>query len=290
MTEQAYVFELTEQSFGTSAVLNSHKIPVLVEFMGVWSGPCVVMADRLTALATEFAGQFIFAKVDIEEQPGLKEQYKIENVPTLLLFKDGEVIRTEMGELQDAELRALLKDYGIFRESDEMRGQAREKHMAGNTQAAIMLLTEAIKKDPANIRIALDMVQIFIDLGDLDQARGLFARLPEGVRESEIGKALSGQVRMLDLASKTAGIEVLKGQIAQDNGNHDARFDLAICLVAQHDYQQAMDNLLIIMEQSPDYKEGAARELIATLVNTLTPNAPELAVEYRRKLANMVAG
>lgn len=290
MNEQAYIFELSEQSFANSAVLNSHKLPVLVEFMGVWSGACIVMADRLSGLATEFAGQFIFAKVDVDEQPNLKEQYKIENVPTLLVLKDGEVIRTEVGELQEPELRALLKDYGIFRESDELRSQAREKHMAGDTQAAIMLLTEAIQKDPSNVRVALDMVQVFLDIGELQQAQGLFARIPEQQRQSEMGKSISGQLLFLELAAKTEGLATLSQRLDTEPSNHDARFDLAICQVAQHDYQSAMENLFQILQADREYKEGAAREMISTLVNMLMPSAPELATDYRRRLGNLLAG
>lgn len=290
MTEQAYIFELSEQSFGSAAVLNSHKIPVLVEFMAVWSGPCVMMADRLSDLAREFAGRFIFAKVDVDEQEGLKQQYQVENVPTLLVFRDGEVVRTETGEMQEAELRALLKDYGVFRESDELREQARQKHLAGDAQAAVMLLTEAIRKDPANLRVALDMVQVFIDIGEHDQARDLFERIPEKERQGEMGKAISGQLLFIDLAAKTEGLENLRQRLLGNPDDHDARFDLAICQVAQHDYASAMDDLFLILQSDPDFRQGAAREMIATLANMLMPGAPELASEYRRRLSNLLAG
>ena len=290
MAEQAYIFELTEQSFGSSALLNSHKIPVLVEFMAVWSGPCIMLADRLAALATEFAGQFIFAKVDVDEQPALKQQYGIENVPTLLVFKDGEVVRTELGELQETELRALLRDYGVYRESDELRLQAREQHLAGDTPAAILLLTEAIKKDPGNARVALDMVQVFLDIGETEQARSLFERLPDQARDSEMGKAVSGQLLFLELAAKTSGLEALQRQVAEQPGDHDARFDLAVCLVAARRFDDAMEQLLQLVTEAPDYKDGAAREMIATVSAMLMPTAPELAQQYRRRLANLLAG
>ena len=69
-------------------------------------------------------------------------------MPTLKIFKDGKVVRTEVGELKEAEARALLKDLGVYHESDALREQAREKHLAGDTSAAIVLLTNAIKLDP----------------------------------------------------------------------------------------------------------------------------------------------
>jgi len=289
MVKDILVFEVSEKSFNRSVILNSNKIPVLVEFMGVWSAPCVTMADLFTELAKEFAGRFIFARVDIDEQPALREQFKIQNVPTLIVFKDGQAIRTEVGQILETEARGILKNLGIFRESDTMREDAREKHLSGDTSAAILLLTDAIKKDPGNTRVALDMVQILIDLGQLDDARGLFNRLPEPDKNSEMGKAITGQLLFMELASKTEGLEKLKQQVDQNASDHVARFDLAICQVAKHQYGEAMENLLFIQKSEPTFKEGAAQELIATLANMLSPADPALAQEYRRKLANLLA-
>lgn len=289
MNKEALIFEISEKSFNRSVILNSNKVPVLVEFMAVWSEPCVIMADLFSSLANEFAERFIFARVDIDEQPALREQFKIENVPTLLVFRDGQIIRTKVGQLHETEARGLLKELGIFRESDLVREEAREKHLSGDTSVAILLLTEAIQKDPRNTRIAMDMVQIFIDLGQIEDARGLFDRLPEQDKNSEMGKALTGQLLFLDLAAKTEGIEKLTQRIHKDASNHAARFDLATCQVAQHKYRDAMENLLAIQKAEPTFKDGAAQEMIATLANMLSPRDPDLAQDYRRKLANLLA-
>lgn len=290
MSEQdVFIFEISKASFNTSVILNSYKIPVLVEFMGVWSEPCIRMADELAGLAKEFAGQFIFARVDIDEQPELKEEYGIENVPTLKVFKDGNVVRTEEGLLPKTELQALLKDYGVYRQSDDLREQARARHIAGATVEAIGLLTRAIQQDPANTRVAMDMVQIFIDIGELEQARGLYNKLPDRDRESDIGKALLGQLTFHSLAANTEGKEALLARINANEHDHDARFDLAICLIATHDYPQAMDKLFEIFSREPEFKEGAAREMIVNLTNMLAPNEPELAKEYRRRLGSTMA-
>lgn len=287
--QDVFVFEVSKSNFNTSVVLNSHKLPVLVEFMGVWSGPCIAMADNLSDLATEFAGQFVFAKVDIDEQPELMKEYSVENVPTLKVFKDGEVVRTEEGILKDDELRELLKFLDVFNQADELRAQAREKHIAGETMKAIALLTKAIQQDPKNTRVAMDMVQVFLDINELDQAKGLFNRLPEVDRTSDMGKSLLGQLTFKDLASKTVGKEELQSRLAQSPDDFDARFDLAICLVAEHEYLQAMDSLFIIFGENPEYKEGAAKEMIISLTNMLSVNEPELAQEFRRRMGSALS-
>ena len=273
MTKEVFVFEVNQKGFDQHVLLNSHKVPVIVEFMGVWSGPCVAMDLLFSGLAKEFAEQFIFAKVDIDEQAELCKEHKIEKVPATMVFKDGKLARTEMGELKEPEARELLKDFGIFHPSDLMREQAREKHLAGDTSAAIVQLTEAIKADPSNTRVAMDMVQIFIDIGELEQANGLYSRLPESTCETDMGKALSGQLAFASLAAKV----------------DDAQFDLSIRQIAQYQYNEAIDNLLCIHEKSPEYKEGAAKEMLITVANMIAPTNNELAQDIRRKLANQLS-
>lgn len=289
MSKEIFIFEVNQKSFDQYVLLNSHKIPVIVEFMGVWSGPCTAMENILSGLAKEFAEQFIYVKVDIDEQPELVKEYKIENVPTLMVFSEGKQVRTEVGELKEQEIRELLKDFKIYHESDLIREQAREKHINGDTSSAILLLTEAIKSDPSNVRIAMDMVQIFIDVGELEQATSLYNRLPEAIHKTEMGKALNGQLTFLALAEKLDSVETLKNRLESDPADFDAQFDLSIRLITQYQYQEAIENLFNILKKDPDYKSGAAKEMIITITNMIAPTDNELAQDVRRKLANLLA-
>ncbi|MDX1796589.1 MAG: tetratricopeptide repeat protein [Hydrogenovibrio sp.] len=286
--QNVYIFEVSETNFEPTVIENSHKLPVLVEFMDMSLGTCVSMERALSELAKSFAGQFIFATVDIDMQPELTERYSIENVPTLMVFQDGKVVQTEVGLMEKPELALLLKSYGIYRESDELREQAREKYLNGDITSAIQLLTEAIQKDPGNPLVVMDMVQVMLDMSLLDQATALFNKLPASEKESEMGRSLIGQITFKQLADKTEGKTALLEKLSQNLQDHDARFDLAVCLVAEHNYPQAMENLFEILIAEPDYKAGAAQEMIINLINMLEPNEPALAQEFRRRLGNVM--
>ena len=288
MSNEALVFEVGQSGFDKYVIGNSQHKPVLVEFMAMWSGPCNAMANSLHDLAEEFAGQFVFVKIDVDEQKELAKQYGVENVPALLVFKNGEVAFSEEGQLEKEELRILLKGMDIFNRSDELREQARAKHMAGDTSEAIVMMTQAIQMDPANTRVAMDMVQIFLDIGELEQAKSLFNRLPNADKESEMGKSLIGQFTFIDLASKTEGLEVLRQRVSDRPDDLDARFDLAVCHVAAHDYQSAMDQLFAVLKEDREHRDGAAREMVITIANMLAPNDPESASQFRQRLANLM--
>jgi len=289
MSKDVFIFEVNQKSFDQYVLINSHKIPVIVEFMGIWSAPCITMENILSGLAKEFAEQFIFAKVDVDEQPELVEQHNVKNMPTLMVFKDGKLSRTEVGELKESDIRELLKDFGIFHQSDLMREQAREKHIAGDTPAAILQLSEAMKADPSNTLIAMDMVQIFIDINELEQANGLFSKLPKSAHETVMGKSLNNQLIFSNLAAKTDDMETLQSRLSSNPDDFDAHFDIAIRLIAQYQYHEAVNHLFEILEKNMQYKDGAARELVISIADMIAPVDNDLAQDVRRKLANMLA-
>lgn len=87
-----------------------------------------------------------------------------------------------------------------------------------------------------------------------------------------MGKSLTGQLAFIDLAASTSGIEALTEKLEQDAGNHQAHFDMAVCLVSQYDYDGVMAQLLTVLEQEHDFKQGAVREMIITITNMLASN------------------
>ncbi|MDH5218099.1 MAG: tetratricopeptide repeat protein, partial [Gammaproteobacteria bacterium] len=91
------------------------------------------------------------------------------------------------------------------------------------------------------------------------------------------------------LAAGIDDIETLKNKIDADSNNYDAQFDLAIHLITLYQYNEAADTLLNIQRENPEYKDGAAKELLATISNMLAPTDNELAKEIRRKLANLIS-
>jgi thioredoxin 1 len=86
---------VTEQSFDTEVVQSS--VPVLVDFWAAWCGPCRAIAPTVEELASEYAGKLKVVKVDVDENPDVSGKYGVQSIPTLLVFKNGEVVERLIG-------------------------------------------------------------------------------------------------------------------------------------------------------------------------------------------------
>lgn len=100
--------ELTDTNF-EATVLKSDK-PVLVDFWAEWCGPCRTVAPVISELANEYEGKAVVGKVDVDNNPQIATQYGIRNIPTILFFKNGEVVDKHVGAAPKSALATKIEN------------------------------------------------------------------------------------------------------------------------------------------------------------------------------------
>lgn len=100
------IFYVTDITFD-SEVLKG-EVPVLVDFWAEWCGPCKMIAPILDEIATEYDGKVKVAKLNIDDNPGTPPQFGIRGIPTLMLFKNGNVAATKVGAVSKSQLTAFI--------------------------------------------------------------------------------------------------------------------------------------------------------------------------------------
>ena len=108
-TTTSTMVHVTDESFD-SKVKRAGK-PVLLDFWAPWCGPCHAIAPTLEEIADDYAGRLVVAKLNIDESPRTPSQLGIRAVPTLMLFKDGEVKATAMGVQPKSKIAAMLDEH-----------------------------------------------------------------------------------------------------------------------------------------------------------------------------------
>jgi putative thioredoxin len=285
MAESPYIFEVDQTNYEQIVLQGSFQVPVLVDFWATWCQPCQILMPVLAKLADEYQGRFIVAKINTEEQQAIAAQFGIRSIPTVKLFRYGEPVDEFMGALPEAEIRSFLEKY-LPRASDGSVAQAEERLMAGDAAGALELLQQARENDPDNPRVLVAIAQTQAAAGDLDAAEQTLDQLPPEEQDKPEIRRVRGQLFFDRIALAAGPPEEVARRAAAAPEDSEARYQLAACQVMSNDVENALENLLGIMQQDRKFGDDAARNALLKLFDMLGDD-PSI-TRYRARMFNLL--
>lgn len=286
MSDSPYIQDpVTEASFAEQVLQASRRVPVLVDFWAEWCAPCRMLMPVLAKLADEYQGRFVLAKVNTDEQQALAARYGIRSLPTIKLFKGGEVVDEFMGVQPESAIRTLLERH-IERPSDRLVEQAEAALETGDEARARTLLEEARDLDPANPRVKIALARTLMQAGEPERAEILLDDLKGEARERPEVKALKAQLAFARIAAEAPDRKTLERRVAADPADLEARYRLSAHQVLAGQFEPAMEQLLEILRRDRNFRDDAPRKALLALFEIV--GGGELVNRYRSRLFNIL--
>jgi putative thioredoxin len=281
MTASQFVFDVGVDEFETRVLVASRDRPVLVDFWADWCSPCKMLAPVLDAVAAKHEGGVLVAKVNSDQERELSAQLGVRSLPTVMLFVDGAVVDRFVGAQTESAVEQFIAPF-LPRASDDLRHRASGLRTEGRDEEALELLRKASDDDPDNLRVRSDLATLCLDLGKLEEADQLLARLPANAIDDPAFRRLRARALLAGLARPATDAAVDAGGQADDLlglTRNAARQALA----GQH--ETALEALMAVLRRSPGYKDGQTESAMRAIFDLLDDD-DSLVNRYRRKMAS----
>jgi putative thioredoxin len=240
--------EVNEASFQTDVIDRSFDAPVVIDFWAAWCGPCRALGPILERLADEADGEWILAKVDVDQNPSLAQAFGVQGIPAVHAVKDGKPVANFTGALPEQQVRAWLGQLGPS-EADGLVGEARVEEARGNLNEAAEILRRALALQPGH-----------------DEARGDLAFIELKLRSGEHDES------------------DLKRRLEADPSDVEAVSGLADLALGRGEIMPAFDLLLDVVQNTSGEARDRARVHLLSLFDVFPPDHPDV-VAARRTLS-----
>ena len=290
-----YIKDSGLATFAADVLEASREVPVIVDFWAPWCGPCKTLGPALEKAVNDAKGAVRLVKVNIDENPEIAQQLRIQSIPTVYAFKNGQPVDGFMGAIPDSQINAFVAQlagggghgHGGPDHAAEVLKVADDALAGGDIATAAQAYGHVLQDEPGHPKAVAGLASCYLKSGDLDRARSTLQLVrPDGAQDEAI-RAVEAELKLRENAPPAGETQALKDRLAADPADHQARYDLALALDAGGDREGALNELLEIVRRDRKWNEEAARKHVVTLFEAMGFADPRT-VEARRKLSSIL--
>ncbi|MCW9033227.1 MAG: thioredoxin [Rhodospirillales bacterium] len=282
--------ETDAAGFAQDVVEASMSVPVIVDFWATWCEPCKTLGPMLEKQVLLAGGQVKMVKVDIDKEKALAAQLQIKSVPTVYAFKDGQPVDAFTGAVPESQIKQFIAKLtkGAGKSPIEQAlDQAEEFLTNGDAESASGIFTQVLNADQENVHAFAGLIKCCIAADDKDSARKMVDQIPDKLRtKPEITSAVAA-LEMAEQSADIGEIEPLQAKLAEDENDHQTRFDLALALFNGGKQEEALEALLEIVRRDNEWNDQGARKQLLKFFEIIGLGDP-LTNAVRRKLSTLM--
>jgi putative thioredoxin len=285
------VKDVTTASFAADVIQDSRKQPVLVDFWAPWCGPCKQLQPVLEKVVAAAKGAVKLVKMNIDEHPAIAGQLGIQSIPAVIAFHNGQPVDGFMGAVPETQIRDFIQKLvgkgGGPPQVAEALAAAMQARETGDLQTAAEIFDAVLQEQPDNLDAIAGLADLLFEAGDVAGAEEVLARAPEDKQDAAAIAAVKAKIKLAADAANLGDAAPLERRLAENPGDHQARFDLAVIQNSQGKREAAADNLLAIVKADRTWNDDGARAQLLKFFEAWGMT-DEATLSARRKLSSVL--
>jgi len=288
----APVADVTTANFMAEVVDASFEQPVIVDFWAPWCGPCKQLGPILEKVVRGAGGAVRMVKLNIDENPEIAQQMRIQSIPAVYAFKDGKPVDGFVGALPESQVRQFVERLGGAAVGpspiEQAMIMAKEAAQGGDHASAMGIYSQILQRESDNPEALAGLARAMIARGEIDEARELLDGVTKEIaKHAEIAAARSALELAVEGQKAMGSVGKLRDRLEANADDHEARFELATALFGTDERESAIDELLTLFRRDRNWDEQAARRQLVKFFEVMGPTDP-LTLSGRRRLSSLM--